>query len=421
MNLSLKHRIYFFTLTSCLFFIVLAIGVLWSIQVVELALERERYAQKVESHSNILKQLIISENIYVSNYNATNWQLLNNQFNELLRAAPKLPSQQKTIQNSIESQNKSVNRLFNAINKNQLENANEKIKKHLKIKLMTQLEAIRADSTQLFSIANKNINSVIKHQVILILSLLSISLFVLIYGALKLVNIFKTSLQEVKTAFEKNSSDHFQDIQLSNQSEEFTGIAKAFNQMNKKLSETTVSLESMKKIVAERTEALETLSNTDPLTKVANRRSLFERGNNEIARVQRSQNQLSLILLDCDLFKNINDKYGHAFGDEVLLHLCKICTKEIRDVDFFARYGGEEFIIVLPDSDINGAVKTAERIQQSLAHNCIAFEEEDVSVTLSIGVCMAHSQHTSFEALIKDADIAMYKAKENGRNRIEVV
>ena len=421
MKVSLQQHIYSFTLSSCLFFIALVISILWSIQVVNVALERERYANKVENQVNILKQFISSENIYASDFNTDSWLVLDGEFSELLRLTPSLTPQQQTIQNSIESQNKNVLRLFNAINKNKLINADDKIKTHLKVRLITQLEAIKADSMQLYSTVQVDVNNVIRQQVILILSILSLSLFILVFGAFKLVRIFRTSLKEVKLAFEKNRSGNFQKIQLSNNSEEFDSIANAFNEMNVELSETTISLESMTKIVAERTQVLEQLSNTDPLTEVANRRALFERGNAEFSRLQRTKNKFTVILLDCDLFKNVNDQYGHSFGDEVLKHICKICTEEIRNIDFFARYGGEEFILILPESEISGAVKTAERIQDSLANNCIAFEGKDVCVTLSLGICAVSSKHDNFEAVIKDADAAMYRAKENGRNRIEVI
>ena len=420
MKLSLLHQILFFTLGSCLLFTILVFSILWSIQAVDITLKREKYAHKVEDRTNILKQFILSEDIYSSNYNTNNWLTLENKFDNLLQLAPNLTPQQQTIQNSIVSQNKSVQRLFNAINENKLKNANQTIKKHLKIRLITQLEAIRTDSIQLSTIANEDIQSVIKNQIIFVLLVLILIILALVYGAFRLTTVFKTSLNEVKKAFKDNHSGNFQNIHFSNHTEEFESIANAFNAMNKKLSVTTVSLESMKKIVHERTCKLEQLSNTDPLTQVANRRALFERGNAEFSRIQRSKNELTIILLDCDLFKDINDEFGHVFGDKVLKHLSEICTKEIRNIDFFARYGGEEFIIILPDSDLNGAIETAKRIQQSLTDQRLKFEDKDVPLTVSIGISTVTSKHENFEQLIKDADIAMYKAKTNGRNRIEI-
>ena len=421
MKLSLQQQISFFTISSCLLFIILVFNIIWAVQVVEIALEREEYADEVEHHSHVLKQFILSENIYASDYNTENWLTLNNKFSNFLRLAPSLTPQQQTIQNSIKSQNESLLHLFNAISKNKLKNTDDTIKKHLKLRLIMQLEAIRTDSIQLFTIVKQDIRRIIKHQVILVLSTLALIIITLVYGAFRLNKIFRTSLKEIKTAFEKNHSGRFQTIHLSNQTEEFNSIVSAFNTMNKKLSKTTVSLESMKKIVDEKTRVLEEISNTDPLTNVANRRALFERGNSEFARVQRTHGQLTVVLLDCDLFKNINDDFGHLVGDEILKHLSNICTQEIRNIDFFARYGGEEFVIILPDSDVSGAVETANRIQRALSEKGINHEGVDINVTVSIGICSVTKIHNSFEQLIKDADTAMYRAKENGRNRIEVI
>jgi len=286
--------------------------------------------------------------------------------------------------------------------------------------LMTQLEIISADSMQLSVVVQKDIYKVIKRQALFILLILSIGLFTLLYGSFRLAKVFSMSLKEIKNAFEKNHSGNFQKIELTHHSVEFDSIVKAFNGMNQKLGETTVSLEVMKNIVEERTRNLKQLSNTDPLTKVANRRALFERGNIELLREHRSQNKLSLMLLDCDYFKNVNDEYGHQVGDKLLKHICYICNQEIRKIDFLGRYGGEEFIIILPDCDIKGGVELAKRIQNSLLKNCLVVEDKKIKVTLSIGISMLGDKHKNFEQLIYDADQAMYAAKENGRNRIEV-
>jgi diguanylate cyclase (GGDEF)-like protein len=339
----------------------------------------------------------------------------------LLGSAPNLTPQQQTIQNSINSQSRNVKRLFSKINENKLKNASELIKKHLNTRLMTQLEIIRSDSVQLSAIVQKDIQNVIKRVVLFIISILAVSIFILLYGSFRLTKIFKTSLDEVKQAFEQNHSGHYQKIHLSSYSDEFDGIVKEFNSMNLKLSETTVSLEVMKTIVEERTHDLEQLSNTDPLTKVANRRALFERGKMELSREHRTHSNLSLVLLDCDYFKDINDQFGHQVGDSLLKHICKVCNQEIRDIDFLARYGSEEFVIILPDCDLNGGVEIANRIQRSLAKQCFNIENKEIEMTLSIGICKLSDKHKNFEQLINEADQAMYLAKKNGRNRIEVI
>lgn len=420
MIVSLTQRIYFFILICCLLFIVIVGSILWSSQKIELAFSREKYTQEVANHSNVLKQLIISDDIYASEYNASNWLILQSKLMNLLKSAPELTSKQKIIQNSINSQSKSAKRLFTTINENQLIDAKDSIKKHLKTRLLTQLEVIRADSVRLSSLVQQDMYNVAERQALFIFVILAISILILLYGSVRLTKVFKVSLDEVKNAFENNHSGNFQKIKLSNQSVEFDSIVTAFNLMNSKLSETMVSLATMKGIVKERTLVLEELSNTDPLTQVANRRALFEKGELEVSRVNRINNDLTLILLDCDYFKQVNDKYGHQVGDELLIHVCDICNKEIRGVDFLGRYGGEEFIIILPDCNIQSGVEIAKRIQDSLTENSFMVEGRDLKITLSIGLSMLTNESESFEQLISKADKAMYVAKGKGRNRIEV-
>ena len=421
MKISLSQRVYFFTLGCCLLFFILLMSLLWSSQVIELAFSRDNYSQQLDNQTNQLKQLVISDNIYASQYSNSNWQTLQVELTNVLNSSPELTPQQQTIQNSIYSQNENLKRLFRQITKNELKNASPAIKRLLKAKLITQLEAIRSDSLQLSAIAQKDIYNTIENQALFIISIFAASIIVLLFGAFSLTRIVRKSLDEVKSAFKQNHSGHFQKIQLSHQSQEFDNIAKAFNAMNEKLSETTVSLAVMRTVVEERTQVLEHLSNTDPLTKVANRRALFERANMEFARAKRNKSNLSILLLDCDLFKNINDDFGHLIGDDFLINICKVCLKEIRNIDFLARYGGEEFIIILPDCDTAGSIETANRIQNSLAKHYVAIDDKEIFVTLSIGVSMLSERHKNLDQLINDADKAMYQAKKNGRNRIEVL
>ena len=412
MKLSLLHQILFFTLGSCLLFTILVFSILWSIQAVDITLKREKYAHKVEDRTNILKQFILSEDIYSSNYNTNNWLTLENKFDNLLRLAPNLTPQQQTIQNSIVSQNKSVQRLFNAINENKLKNANQAIKKHLKIRLITQLEAIRTDSIQLSTIAKEDIQSVIKNQIIFVLLVLILIILALVYGAFRLTTVFKTSLNEVKKAFKDNHSGNFQNIHFSNHTEEFEDIASAFNAMNKKLSVTTVSLESMKKIVHERTCKLEQLSNTDPLTQVANRRALFERGNAEFSRIQRSKNELTIILLDCDLFKDINDEFGHAFGDKSLISFAKALHESIREEDTASRISGDEFVLLLEQQDHPLDVSLFfERLDKNVARQ---LKENNCPIKLeySFGLATYPTDGESLKSLLHVADNRMYDMKK---------
>jgi|GEM_PF-1138834 len=421
MKLSLTQRICFFTASCFFLFFILISSLVWSWQQVEFAVSRDRNVHQVHNYANTLKQLIISDNIYASDYTADKWLSSHKKLINLFKLVPSLTPQQQTIHNSVSSQSQNVKLLFNKMIENKFKNASEVIKKHLERKLLTQLEIIQSDLVQLSFLVQQDIYQVIKRQSLFIISIISASMVILLYGSFRLIEIFRISLNEVKRAFEKNHSGHFQKIKLSYDSNEFEGIVNEFNSMNHKLSQTTVSLAVMKKTVKDKTYILEQLSNTDPLTKVANRRALYQRGNVELSREHRTHNKLTVMLIDCDYFKQVNDTFGHEGGDELLKHICKICNQEIRDVDFLARFGGEEFVIILPDCDINGGVEIANRIQSSLAKNSLVIKNKDVvNVTLSIGVCTLSDRHTTFEQLINDADKSMYQAKMNGRNRIEV-
>ncbi len=145
------------------------------------------------------------------------------------------------------------------------------IKNHLKARLAAQLETISDDSKQLLAMVQADIHSTMYQQGVSIVSVLIVSICMMLASSYNLIRIFKTSLHEIKHAIEKNSYDDFQKIELSQKSSEFDDIVQKFNSMNRKLSETTVSLDVMKQVVKERTQFLEKLSNTDPLTQVANR------------------------------------------------------------------------------------------------------------------------------------------------------
>lgn len=421
MNISLSQRIFFFVLSCSLLFMLVLVSVIWSSYAIEKAFNRNNYAQQLTNQSYRLKQLVANDNIYEVDYNLNDWQVLEDKLTSLLQSPPKLTAKQHTIQMSLQNQNENLKNLFTLINKNKLKNASDIIKQHLKTRLMIQLEAIQSDSLQLSAMAQKGIYNTIKQQSLLIISVSVASIVGLLFGAFVITYIVRKSLNEVKSAFEKNHSGDFQNIEFSHHSQEFDSIAKAFNAMNKKLSDTTVSLAVMKQVVEQRTQVLEQLSNTDALTKVANRRALFERANLEFSRARRAGTDFTLLLLDCDFFKKINDDFGHLFGDQLLIQLCDICRQEIREVDFLARYGGEEFIIVLPDCDTAGGIEIANRIQESLAQNCIMVGEKEVFITVSIGACTLNEHHKNLEQLINDTDQAMYQAKKNGRNRIEVL
>jgi diguanylate cyclase (GGDEF)-like protein len=167
-------------------------------------------------------------------------------------------------------------------------------------------------------------------------------------------------------------------------------------------------------------ELLLELSNTDHLTGLFNRRYLMEALGKEVQRSVRKAGNLSLIILDIDHFKQVNDTYGHLQGDVVLQKVALQLQKELRAYDTAARYGGEEFIAVLPDATLNEAVFVAERVRASVEATKFSGALSSLKLTVSIGVARFSSPGcTTVDSFIKLADDSLYRAKANGRNRVE--
>lgn len=165
--------------------------------------------------------------------------------------------------------------------------------------------------------------------------------------------------------------------------------------------------------------ALKLQATTDPLTKLQNRRAFFEEGDKAVFTVQRYKTELSLILLDIDYFKKVNDKYGHHSGDVVLVRVAQLLNSMIRHVDIAARIGGEEFCLMLPGTNRLGAAVLAERIRKTIMEDVIRVDNEELQITISSGLVTAASEsYDKFDDLLKIADRRLYLAKENGRNRI---
>jgi diguanylate cyclase (GGDEF)-like protein len=161
------------------------------------------------------------------------------------------------------------------------------------------------------------------------------------------------------------------------------------------------------------------LMTTDNLTGAANRRVFqteLERRFNEARRYGRP---LSLLVLDLDRFKRVNDTFGHLFGDQVLRRLGALVTAEKRDGDTFCRYGGEEFALIMPETALPDALLVAERIRKAVEDTSFDFEGRTTPVTVSIGAAAREDSHQVPEDLVKRADVRLYDAKEGGRNRVE--
>lgn len=164
-------------------------------------------------------------------------------------------------------------------------------------------------------------------------------------------------------------------------------------------------------------EEVQQLAITDSLTGLYNRRYLLQAGHAEMERALRYNRPLSMIMIDIDQFKLVNDNFGHTVGDRVLQAVAERCSSSLREVDILCRYGGEEFAILLPEADLNQALEAAERLRHQVTHKPIRINRNTLSITISLGVAeVINNKHHSLEDLIDLADSAMYVAKSSGRN-----
>jgi diguanylate cyclase (GGDEF)-like protein len=157
-------------------------------------------------------------------------------------------------------------------------------------------------------------------------------------------------------------------------------------------------------------------STTDELTGVANRRRLLEELNRHHHLFRRYGQPTSLIMLDVDHFKRVNDQFGHPVGDEVLRHLGAVARAELREVDIFARYGGEEFAVILPNTDIAAAVGVAERLRSRVEASPCRLVDHEIGVTISLGASAFDLTDATGNDVMQRADRALYAAKDAGRN-----
>jgi diguanylate cyclase (GGDEF)-like protein len=199
-------------------------------------------------------------------------------------------------------------------------------------------------------------------------------------------------------------------------------LARAFNDMLRRLRRQQAEIEAVNRDLRERNvelqqakETFEQLSITDGLTKLHNHRFFQDHLTREILRVGRTGESLSMLLVDLDDFKQLNDRLGHAAGDELLAGIARILNQSVRATDLLARYGGEEFVVLTPDTDLAGAYRLAEKIRTTIAESPFVLDESlpPVRVTVSIGVARFTGDRKAF---FRAADRALYRAKDLGKN-----
>lgn len=189
----------------------------------------------------------------------------------------------------------------------------------------------------------------------------------------------------------------------------FTGM---LNELEAQVAKRTAQLRSANRQLAE-------AARVDPLTRVLNRRGFAEEAEAEVQRAIRSGRNFTLILADIDEFKRFNDRYGHACGDHLLVRVAHIIGSRVRDVDRVARWGGEEFIVLLPETELEGAAVLAEKLRESIACNLFEFEGQSLSITMTFGLA-AYRQGEGLDSCVARADAALYQGKEQGRNKVMI-
>jgi len=164
---------------------------------------------------------------------------------------------------------------------------------------------------------------------------------------------------------------------------------------------------------------LERQALTDPMTKLYNRRYLAEITQHMLGLMRRSSSELAVIMLDIDKFKNVNDTYGHQVGDEVIIKLAQTLQEHTRKSDVICRLGGEEFLVLLPETDVKGAMLKAETFRKEVEKLTMTLADDiTLKFTISLGVSQVRQDEENFDAAMNRADAALYEAKESGRNRV---
>jgi len=163
---------------------------------------------------------------------------------------------------------------------------------------------------------------------------------------------------------------------------------------------------------------LKALANTDPLTGTPNRRRFFELGDIELKRFKRYQRNVSILIIDLDHFKTINDSHGHDAGDAVLVEFSSAVKKCLRSADILGRIGGEEFGILLPETTLEEALVIASRVNHLIREMRVKTNSGTVGISISVGVAQAEQRDRDLEGLIKRADTALYQAKNMGRDQV---
>lgn len=236
------------------------------------------------------------------------------------------------------------------------------------------------------------------------------------------------NMKSLASGYRRSFREQQRLIRLSDrQQEQLRQITVELQDANERLEEQAQKLEGLNSALQEEIkqkkfleEELRAIATTDSLTGVYTRLQIMEMGENELKRFLRSGHQLSVLMLDIDHFKKINDTYGHSIGDYALKHFTKVCKLSVRETDVIGRVGGEEFVIIMPDTVADTGKAVAERICKNVSESTFISGDISFTLTVSIGLYEFATTDHSFERALSKADNAMYAAKKGGRNNVVI-
>ncbi len=194
-------------------------------------------------------------------------------------------------------------------------------------------------------------------------------------------------------------------------------LKKEYDKLERRLDKIIkISDKQSQSIVKLNTELLE-MAYRDPMTNAYNRRYFFETGEKLLSFAKREKHTFTVAMMDIDKFKNVNDTYGHDIGDAVIIDLSNNITKLLRESDICARFGGEEFAVIYQNTNIDNAKIVSEKIRQVIEKSKV---NDLINYTISIGISVLDLEKDTLEDALKYADKALYEAKENGRNQVQI-
>jgi diguanylate cyclase (GGDEF)-like protein len=224
-------------------------------------------------------------------------------------------------------------------------------------------------------------------------------------------------LQKLMAAADRIADGDLEVRLAATRNDELGHLTRVFNEMADRLRQNHAEIMAANQAMQQQNRVLETLSVTDSLTGLYNRSKLDAILSDQLARFRRTQREFTLLMMDIDHFKTLNDTYGHLTGDEILAAVAQILVQSIRSIDYAARYGGDEFIIILVETSAEQALKTAERICDQVEGMVYNTDSSPIAVTVSIGIVQCQPEDETPTAVIARADRALYEAKHAGRNR----